>query len=65
LLQVKLFIERWFCAVSSESEAAGLKTAEGLLSVMRAHSDIDRLKDTPLMLTAICLLYNDGKELPS
>ena len=62
--QVETFVNQWFCAVSDESRAACLKTAEEMLAEMRTHPDIEALKDTPLMLTAICLLYNDGKELP-
>jgi predicted NACHT family NTPase len=32
--------------------------------VKREHPSIDVLTDNPLMLTAICILYHDGKELP-
>lgn len=62
--QVEAFIHKWFQFVF-ESEQSGIKkTARGMLGEVKAHPSIDDLIDSPLMLTAICLLYNDNKELP-
>ena len=62
--QVESFVQRWFCYIENEAPGTCTKTAGDLLAGMRGHSAIDALKDTPLMLTAICLLYYDGRELP-
>jgi formylglycine-generating enzyme required for sulfatase activity/3',5'-cyclic AMP phosphodiesterase CpdA len=62
--QVETFVRKWFCHVLDQEEAVCLKTADDLLADMKDHPAVDELKDTPLMLTAICMLYNDGKELP-
>ncbi len=63
--QVDDFIRKWFCFVLADEEAACReKTADDMITEMRAHPAVDKLKETPLMLTAICMLYFDGKELP-
>ncbi len=62
--QVESFVQRWFCYIENEAPGTCTKTAGDLLAGMRGHPAIDALKDTPLMLTAICLLYYDGRELP-
>ncbi|MCP4110462.1 MAG: SUMF1/EgtB/PvdO family nonheme iron enzyme [Desulfobacteraceae bacterium] len=63
--QVGDFIRKWFCFVLADEEAACReKTADDMITEMRAHPAVDKLKETPLMLTAICMLYFDGKELP-
>jgi hypothetical protein len=62
--QVEEFIHKWFQFVY-ESEGYGVKkTARDMIGEIRAHASINELIDSPLMLTAICLLYNDNKELP-
>ena len=35
-----------------------------MIGEIKSHPSIGELIDSPLMLTAICLLYNDNKELP-
>jgi predicted MPP superfamily phosphohydrolase len=62
--QVETFIEKWFRHVFSRSSAVGVKTARAMISDIKDHPATDRLIDNPLMLTAICILYHDGKELP-
>jgi formylglycine-generating enzyme required for sulfatase activity/3',5'-cyclic AMP phosphodiesterase CpdA len=62
--QVAEFVRKWFCAVAEAQPNACIRTADDLLSEMRAHPDVDELKDTPLMLTAVCMLYYDGGRLP-
>ncbi len=62
--QVEEFIRRWFQYVYSEGSRIGEKNAEAMIGEIKDHPSIKRLIDNPLMLTAICILYHDGKELP-
>jgi formylglycine-generating enzyme required for sulfatase activity/energy-coupling factor transporter ATP-binding protein EcfA2 len=63
--QIQDFIRKWFANVYSSGSRIGQKNAEGMIGEVKAHKAIDQLIDNPLMLTAVCILYNDGKELPS
>lgn len=36
-----------------------------MIGEIKEHTAIEKLIDNPLMLTAICILYHDGKELPA
>jgi len=62
--QIEDFVNRWFCYIQDEAPGVCTKTANDMLAEMKAHPHIDALNDTPLMLTAICLLFYDGNELP-
>lgn len=62
--QIEEFIRKWFRYVYSKGSKIGVKTAKGMISEIKAHPSIDLLTDNPLMLTAICMLYHDGNELP-
>ncbi|MCP4374370.1 MAG: SUMF1/EgtB/PvdO family nonheme iron enzyme, partial [Deltaproteobacteria bacterium] len=62
--QIEAFIRKWFYYVYSEGSRIGEKNAEAMISEMKEHPDVGMLRDNPLMLTAICVLYHDGKELP-
>ncbi len=62
--QVRLFILKWFAHLYPGSSGIGGKNADAMIGELREHPAIDRLIDNPLMLTAICILYHDGKELP-
>ncbi|MCP4690012.1 MAG: hypothetical protein GY859_18310, partial [Desulfobacterales bacterium] len=62
--QVALFIRKWFAHLYPGSAGMGGKNAEAMIGEIRNHPAMDRLIDNPLMLTAICILYHDGKELP-
>lgn len=62
--QVEEFIKKWFRYVYSEGTSIGKRNAIEMISEVKSHPAIDRLIDNPLMLTAICILYHDGKELP-
>lgn len=64
--QIKRFIENWFkYDVKLTREG---KTPQGMMDEMRAleesHQDIKRLVETPLMLTAVCILYHYDRKLP-
>lgn len=62
--QVEAFIRKWFQFVYENEQHGEVKTAQDLIGEIKAHPSIDELIDSPLMLTAICLLYNDDMELP-
>jgi len=62
--QTETFIKNWFRYVYAEGSKIGSKTADGMISEIQAHPSIGQFIDNPLMLTAICILYHDGKEIP-
>lgn len=62
--QVEDFINKWFQYVYSLSSKIGSKNARKMIDEMKVHPSVHQLTDNPLMLTAICILYHDGKELP-
>lgn len=62
--QVESFVHRWFSHVFEWESKNIQKTAEEMLGEVRAHQNIADLIETPLMLTAVCLLYLDERELP-
>lgn len=62
--QTELFIRNWFRYVYAEGSRIGVKNAEDMISEIKDHPSIEKFIDNPLMLTAICILYHDGKELP-
>ncbi|MCX6308184.1 MAG: SUMF1/EgtB/PvdO family nonheme iron enzyme, partial [Bacteroidia bacterium] len=64
MTQVEEFIHKWFQFIY-ESERSGFKkTAQDMIGEIKSHPSIGELIDSPLMLTAICLLYSNNKELP-
>ncbi len=62
--QVQEFIRRWFSYIYHQGSKIGERTADSMISEIKIHPGISALIDNPLMLTAICILYHDGKELP-
>lgn len=62
--QVEEFINKWFQYVYSQSSKIGGKNAQKMIDEMKVHPSVKQLTNNPLMLTAICILYHDGKELP-
>ena len=62
--QVEQFIHKWFSYLYPGSAGIGGKNAEAMIGEIKDHPAIKQLIDNPLMLTAICILYHDGKELP-
>lgn len=61
--QVEGFIRNWFCFIR-EADCEPEKTADDMIGGIRTHQNISELTDNPLMLTAVCMLYYDGGELP-
>ena len=62
--QIQRFVRQWFDYFYPGTEGLGKKTAEKLLGSIDDHPAVQQLTVNPLMLTAICLLYMDNKELP-
>jgi|GEM_PF-795943 len=62
--QVETFVTKWFRYFYPGDSGPGGRTAAGLISEVKTHPAVGALIDNPLMLTAICILYHDQKELP-
>jgi Sulfatase-modifying factor enzyme 1/TIR domain len=54
----KLFVRRWFHTLKRE------KLAGELLEAMRDRDDLAPLTENPMLLTAMCVLYDKGGRLP-
>jgi hypothetical protein len=54
----ELFVERWFGTLG-KSELIG-----GLLSTLRDRDELAPLTENPMLLTALCVLYDSGGRLP-
>ena len=63
--QVEDFIGKWFSHVYDKGSISGDSLAENMKGDIRAREDIDALTTNPLLLTAMCILYHDLKELPN
>ncbi len=62
--QVHLFIRKWFDYLYPGAYATGRKDAEAMIADVKSHPATETLVHNPLMLTAVCILYHDNKELP-
>lgn len=62
LAQVELFIGKWY-RFDHELQAKG-KTPSVILGEIKDHPNVEELITTPLMLTAVCILYHYDKKLP-
>jgi formylglycine-generating enzyme required for sulfatase activity/energy-coupling factor transporter ATP-binding protein EcfA2 len=62
--KIKDFIKKWFRAISGRAAGLGEVTAEGMISDIRQHEHISAFTQNPLLLTAVCILYQDGKRIP-
>ncbi|MCP5106103.1 MAG: hypothetical protein GY950_22145, partial [bacterium] len=62
--KVNSFITQWFKAVSGRASGLGEATAEGMIADIRQHEHIFVFTQNPLLLTAVCILYQDGKRIP-
>ncbi len=58
------FIHRWFAHLAGVRSSATEERAGELIGMLRDIEKIDELVDTPLMLTAVCILYMDDLEIP-
>jgi formylglycine-generating enzyme required for sulfatase activity/predicted MPP superfamily phosphohydrolase len=62
--KVEDFIKKWFKAVSGRARGVGEVTAGAMLADIRQHEHIYLFTQNPLLLTAVCVLYHDGKRIP-
>ena len=62
--QIETFIGNWIKYIYPAESGLDVKTAGEVISEIRAHLTISKLLETPLMLTAICILYHNGGRLP-
>lgn len=53
-----LFVARWFHALGKEEQTPGL------IATIRGRDDLAPLVDNPMLLTALCVLYDSGGRLP-
>jgi len=54
----KLFVTRWFHTLDKADLTAGL------LASIEAREDLAPLAENPLLLTALCVIYGNGRRLP-
>jgi hypothetical protein len=54
-----LFVARWFHALGRPEQEA-----KGLIAAIRERDDLGPLAENPMMLTALCVLYDSGGRLP-
>ncbi len=62
--RVETFIIKWFRAVSGQARGLADLTAGDMIADIRAHEHISVFTQNPLLLTAVCILYQVGKRLP-
>jgi formylglycine-generating enzyme required for sulfatase activity len=57
----EVFVRRWYAAANAPD--AGEK-AGGLIEHLDERRDLDDLRPNPMLLTALCVKYDEGKRLP-
>ena len=62
--QIKKFIKKWFELFYFDQKDLGKKLADKLYEKINSHDNISGFIETPLLLEAICFLYNTKKEFP-
>jgi len=60
--QKDAFLEKWFEHISSLREKG--KTPQMVMGEIESHEYVRDLTETPLMMTAICILYHYNRKLP-
>jgi formylglycine-generating enzyme required for sulfatase activity len=58
------FINDWFREVSSKAAGKAAEISRKMTADIRANDKVYELISTPLLLTAICILYKDGETIP-
>lgn len=56
-----LFVQRWFATVSDRAE----RMASELWTELDGRDDLGPLRDNPMLLTAMCVKYQEGSRLPA
>lgn len=57
----RLFVRRWFDAVDPPNAA---EKADGLLAHLAQRGDLAEMRNNPVLLTALCVKYDEGRRLP-
>ncbi len=58
---MRLFVRRWFDAVDP---ANAVTKADGLLTHLAQRDDLAEMRANPMLLTALCVKYDEGRRLP-
>jgi hypothetical protein len=58
-----LLVRRWFVRLK-EDRGLGLETADAMIEHIHVERGLDDLSVNPLLLTAMCIIYDEGKRLP-
>ncbi len=58
-----LLVRRWFVRLKDNPDL-GLETAEKMIDHIHVERGLDDLASNPLLLTAMCIIYDEGKRLP-
>jgi hypothetical protein len=58
-----LLVRRWFVRLK-EGVNLGLETAAAMIDHLHVERGLDDLADNPLLLTAMCIIFDQGKRLP-
>jgi hypothetical protein len=58
-----LLVRRWFVRLK-DSPDFGLETAQTMIDHIHIERGLDDLANNPLLLTAMCIIYDQGKRLP-
>ena len=56
-------MRRWFVRLD-ESPERGLEKADAMIAHLHRERALDELAANPLLLTAMCIIYEEGKRLP-
>lgn len=59
----QVLVRRWFVRLS-DTPMQGLATAADMLDHLHSERSLDELATNPLLLTAMCIIYDEGKRLP-
>lgn len=58
---LRLFVRRWFDAADPANAEA---KADGLLTHLAQRDDLAEMRANPMLLTALCVKYDEGRRLP-
>jgi formylglycine-generating enzyme required for sulfatase activity/energy-coupling factor transporter ATP-binding protein EcfA2 len=62
--KIKTFISNWFRVVSGQAVGLADMTAAEMIGDIRDNPHVSVFTGNPLLLTAVCILYQDKKRLP-
>ena len=62
--RIETFIVKWFRAVSGQARGLADLNAGDMIADIREHEHISVFTQNPLLLTAVCILYQVGKRIP-